>query len=93
MLTFSIDVVVLEMKPDFDPWGNEYIQVSLGYKQPVPFMSPQQSFSQPQPKQISYKHALHIIIPKEEWRDQYKMFEQFHLIINDSGAQELKKSP
>jgi hypothetical protein len=90
-LAFSIDVVVLEMKPDFDPWGNEYIQVSLGYKQPVPFAPPQQPFLQPQPKQISYKHALHIIIPKEEWKDQYSMFQQFRLIVNDDGTQELKR--
>jgi hypothetical protein len=31
-MAYSIDVVVLELKPDFDPFGGEYVFVSFGYK-------------------------------------------------------------
>ena len=92
-MAYSIDVVVLELKPDFDPFGGEYVFVSFGYKQAIPFAPPKMPMPMDQmtPKQISYKHALHILIPKEEWKDQYSMFQEFHLIVHDDGSQELKK--
>ena len=90
-MTFSIDIVVLEMKPDFDPFGGEYIAVSLGYRQSIPFAPPSGPISQPQPKQVAYKHALHLFIPKDDWKDQYSMFQEFHLIVHDDGSMELKR--
>jgi len=89
-LTFSMDVTVTEIRSDFDPWGGEYTYVSFGYRIPVP-TPPAITAVAPQPKQIAYKHGLHVIIPRDKWVGQYTMWEQFHLIIKDDGVTELKK--
>ena len=62
-----------------------------GYRVPVP-MPPAAAVLGPQPKQIMYKHALHLIIPKDKWVGQYNMWEQYHLIVKDDGIMELKKA-
>lgn len=84
-------VVVLEIKLDLDPYGREYTQVSLGYE--IPSITPPQAEKMfpPPPKPKMYKHALHIIIPKDHWIDQYHMWEEYTLTIKDNGELELKK--
>jgi len=93
-LPFSVDVVVTEIKLDFDPWGGEYTQVNLAYRIPVPSPPTPAGVAVlgPLPKNIAYKHAIHLIIPKDKWVNQYAMWEQFHLIVKDDGVIELKKA-
>ena len=79
-MIFEIDVTVLEIKADFDQFGNQVTMACLGYRLPK-FKSEQEV----------WKHALHIIIPKEQWNDQYKMWETYHVTIGDDGSVELKK--
>jgi hypothetical protein len=86
-----MDVTVTAVKSDFDPYGGEYTYVSFGYRTPVP-VPPQPSALGPQPKQIMYKHALHVIVPRDKWVGQYNMWEQYHLIVKDDGLLELKKA-
>lgn len=90
-MTFSIDLVVIEIKADFDPYGGEYTHVSLGYKLPIPRPPEIEKVYPPAPKPIAYKHALHIIIPREKWMGQYTMWQEFHAIFRDDGTIELKK--
>ncbi len=84
-------VTVIEIKLDLDPYGREYTQVSLGYE--IPSITPPQveKIFPPPPKPKMYKHALHIIIPKDHWIDQYHMWEEYTLAIKDNGELELKK--
>jgi hypothetical protein len=88
---YSIDVVVTEIRADFDPWGGEYTHISLGYKLPIP-MPPQTGPAlPPRPKPVAYKHALHVIIPREKWTGQYTMWQEFHVVFKDNGEVQLKK--
>jgi hypothetical protein len=90
-MTYSVDVTVIEIKADFDPFGGEYVQVSLGYKIPLPRPPEIEKVYPPVPKQILYKHALHLFIPKDQWTGQYTMWEEFHAVFKDDGTVELKK--
>jgi len=90
-LAYSIDVVVVEVKADFDPYGGEYTLVSFGYKLPIPLPPQVDKIFPPPPKPIYYKHGLHVFIPREKWTGQYNMWEEYHLIVKDNGEVELKK--
>jgi hypothetical protein len=88
-----MDVVVTEVKADFDPWGGEYTHVSFAYRIPVPAPPvPAGVTVVGQPKNIAYKHALHVIIPKDKWLGQYMMWEHYHFIVEDDGKIQLKKA-
>jgi hypothetical protein len=90
-MTYSMDVTVVEIKADFDPYGGEYTQVSFAFRLPVPRPPEIEKVYPPAPKPIVYKHALHLFIPKEQWTGQYTMWEEFHIIVRDDGTIELKK--
>lgn len=91
-MPYSIEVTVIEIKPDFGPYGDEYVQVSFGYKLPVPVPpQPQSQQSIPQPTPVFYKHALHLFLPKDQWRAQYTMWQSYILNVSDDGKVELKK--
>lgn len=89
-MTYSIDVVVTQVTADFDPFGGEYVRVTFGYKLPVPFRPPKPTTQMPIQQVIAYKHVLHLIIPKEQWKAQYNLWQEFHLIVKDDGNVELK---
>jgi len=90
-LTYSIDVLVVEVKADFDPFGGEYTLVSLGYKLPIPLPPQVDKTFAPSPKPTYYKHGLHVFIPREKWTGQYNMWQEYHVIVKDNGEVELKK--
>jgi hypothetical protein len=92
-MTYSIDVTVVGIKADFDPAGNLYTQVEFGYRilMPMPPM-PQTAQGLPMPVPPTFKHALHLIIPKEKWLNQFSQWETYHLIVQDDGHVELKKA-
>jgi hypothetical protein len=89
MTGYSIDVVVMEIKADIDPFTGEGTQVTFGYRIPVP--APPVPSGIMMPKQIAYKHAMHLFIPKDRWVGQFGMWEECHLIVSDDGKIELKK--
>lgn len=91
-MVFEHDVVVTEIKADFDLYGGEYTHISLGYRVPIPMPpQPRPSTLPPQPVPVMYKHALHIIIPRENWTGQYTMWQEFHVIVRDNGQVELTR--
>ena len=90
-MTYSLDLVVVEVVADFDPQGNEYTKISLGFKLPIPAPPHIEQVYPPPPKPTTYKHALHVFIPREKWTGQYTMWQEFHCIVKDNGEVELKK--
>ena len=90
-MPMKLDVVVIEIKADFDPFGGEYTHISFGYRLPVPMPPEQARRFPPPPRPVVYKHALHVIIPRDRWYGQYQMWQEFELIIKDDGGVELKK--
>jgi len=90
-MTYSVDVVVVEIKADFDPYGGEYTQVSLGYRLPIPSPPEVERVYPPAPKPVFYKHALHLFIPRDRWVGQFTMWQEYHLILKDDGTVELKR--
>jgi len=88
-MTYSIDVVVTEIKVDIEMLTGEGTVVVFGYRVPVP--APPLPPGVLMPKQIAYKHALHLFIPKDRWVGQFGMWEEYHLIVSDDGVVELKK--
>ncbi len=90
-MAYTVEVVVVEIKADFDPQGGEYTQVSFGYRLPI-IMPPEiEKMYPPPPKPVFYKHALHLFIPRDKWYGQYTMWQRFKLTITDDGKISLKK--
>lgn len=94
-MPYKVEVTVVTVRADFDPWGGEYTYVEFAWKLPLP--NPQGLTEQPvvlgaQPKNVAYKHVMHLIIPRENWVDQYHMWEKRTLLINDDGSIDFKKA-
>jgi len=89
-MSFSIDVVVVEVKADFAPFGSAYTQVNFAIKLPVP-TPPQTRQFPPRPKPTAYKHILHVMIPKDKWNGQYDMWEEYRMVLKDDGDLEVKR--
>lgn len=82
------DVTVIQIIPDLDPSNNLVgYNVALAYKAP---MNPK-AWGAPDISRTFFKHLIHVIIPKEEWHDQYKMGTDYHAIVNDVGEVSCKK--
>ena len=92
-MAYEQEVFVTEIKADFDPYGGEYTQITLAYRLPIP-MPPQPPQAQlpPRPNPVMYKHAMHIIIPRESWTGQYTMWESLHLRIEDNGEVRISRA-
>lgn len=81
-MAYTKKIKVLEIKNDSPIPNVEYVQISLG------FLLKNENMGKT--GQV-FKHSLHIYIPKDEWKSQYKMFEEYNLKIDDSGNLTLKK--
>lgn len=90
-MAYTIDVVVTEIKADFAPPTNaEFVQVSFGYRLPIP-LPPQQPGMPAMNPPIMYKHALHLFLPKQNWLSQYTMWENCVIDVSDDGKIEVRK--
>jgi hypothetical protein len=77
-------VKVVGLIPDIDQLsGKEYTQINFGIETSVPSLHEQQRVK-------GWKYMLNIFIPKEEWNNQYNMWQKFDLTIKDSGEIFLK---
>lgn len=85
-MPYEQDVVVTEIKADFDPYGGQYTHISLAYRIPVPMPpTPTPQSLPPRPQPVMYKHAMHIIIPQDSWTGQYTMWEELRIRVEDNG--------
>ena len=84
-ITYSKRIHVLEIKIDAPLKDFNFVQVSLGYSLDV---------NSPIGTRVQapiYKHMLHIYIPKEQWKSQYKLWDSYEAVINDDGSVKLEK--
>lgn len=90
---FKITAQVIGLAPDADQiTGERYTQVNLAVESFVPRQSQQQIMTPfPVPRPVSWKFVLNIFIPLSQWRDQYKMWQKYDLIIKDTGELTLKQ--
>lgn len=92
-MPFEHEVFVTEIRADFDPYGGEYTQVILGYRLPIPMppMPPATQQLPPRPQPVMYKHAIYIIIPRENWVGQYTLWERCRVKVDDNGSVSVTK--
>ncbi|MCP8308166.1 MAG: hypothetical protein H3Z52_05065 [archaeon] len=89
-MPIRIRVKIIGFQPDSDPMsGEEYTQVTMAIRSPIP-KPPMQPTYPPLPRPMSWKHVIHLFIPTKEWTGQYHMWQDYDLIIQDSGEIELK---
>ncbi len=81
-MVYTKKVKVLEIKNDAPLPNIEFVQISFGF-----LLKGEKLDLRGQ----VYKHSIHIYIPKEEWKSQYKVFDEYSLKIEDSGNLTLKK--
>jgi hypothetical protein len=90
-MSYTVDVVVTEIKADFaPPTSAEFVQVSFGYRLPVP-MPPQQPGQIQMGAPVLYKHAMHLFIPKQNCLSQFTMWENCTITVSDEGEVQVKK--
>lgn len=92
-MVYRARVVVCEVKADFDPFGGEYTHVSFGYRVPIPRPPEADRAYPPVPRQIMYKHAMHLIVPREQWDGQFTMWGEYDLELGDRGQVSLNIAP
>jgi hypothetical protein len=86
---FKITAHVIGLNPDVDQiTGEGYTQVSLGIESMTKLPQPMTPFSSPRP--VSWKYVLNIFIPTNQWNNQYKMWQKYHMSIKDTGELTLK---
>ena len=91
-MVYTQRVVVTEIRADFDPMGGEYTQVCFGYKLPLPRPPGADQQYPPAPRPVMYKHAVHIIFPREKWEGQFTMWGEYELRIEDNGDTRITRS-
>ncbi len=87
-MPYTIEAEVVEVKADFDPFGNAYVQVTFAYKLEAPA---NQAVAGVPAQTAVYKHAMHLIVPKTEWRGQYNMWERVLISVSEDGTVQVKK--
>jgi hypothetical protein len=85
-MVYKERIKVTEIKADVPVVGLEYVQVSLGMEVDL-----QQNVKTGMINGKIFKHILHVFIPKSEWKDQYKMWEEFDASVDDKGNVSLKR--
>ncbi len=80
-MVYKRKIQVIDIKVDEPLNDIKFVQISLGFK-----LDSDKRGAPP-----IFKHSIHIFIPKEEWRSQYKMWEEYTLSIDDSGNIIMKK--
>jgi len=92
-MVYNVKIVVTEIKADFDPFGGEYTQVCFGYRVPIPRPPEADRAYPPAPRQVMYKHAVHIFVPRDQWEGQYTMWAEYDMRLNEDGTFSIQKSP
>jgi len=75
---YTKHVKVIDIKSDDIPAGYEFIQISLGYQLDNSTAG-------------VVKHAMHVFIPKKDWRNQYSIGDKYVISLYDTGEIKLAK--
>jgi hypothetical protein len=79
---------VIQMTPDADPFtGMQYTQVAFAIESniPRPPAPAQQAMPFPLPRQVVWKHILHVFVPATQWTNQYQMWQKYDITIQENG--------
>jgi hypothetical protein len=84
-------VRVVSVGADSDPFtGQSYTSVSLAIESPIPRPPPHVANQYPPvPRPVIHKHIVHLFIPTTQWRGQYQMWQEYDLIVEDTGEMRL----
>lgn len=84
------DCTVIQITPDLDPQNNIMGYVAaLAYK--AAYNPKVWGASVQLPGAEMWKHLIDVLIAKDDWHDQYKINEDFHVSISDLGEVTIKK--
>ena len=90
-VSFVTDAWVIEIKVYHDPQGNKYALITLAYEIPIPLPPHLKNQFPPPPKPTLYQHILHIFIPEDKYRDNYRLWEKYKVKIYEDGSLEVTK--
>lgn len=90
-MPYNVRVRVIGIGADSDAFtGQNYTSVLLAIESPIPRPPPQMAnVYPPVPRPMVQKHILHIFIPTTQWREQYRMWQEYNMTIEDSGDMHL----
>lgn len=91
-MTSKMRVKIIGFQPDSDQFSGEpYTQVLFAVESKMPAPPPHlaQMTYPPIPRAVSWKHIIHLMIPNSKWNNQYQMWQEYDLEI-DENTGELK---
>ncbi len=80
-VNYTQEVLVIDIKVDVPMPGKEFIQVIFGYE-----------MGKSQGGAPTYKHLLHLFIPKSEWHNQYALWDKYTAVIGNDGTINVKRN-
>ena len=85
----KIKVRIIGLEPDFDQVsGDPYTKVIFAAE--TRFPPPPAHLVQagiPMPHGMAWKHILYLMIPNSKWHDQYQMWKEYELEVNESSGE------
>ena len=86
-MPIELRVKVVGIGIDNDPFtGVGYTSVQLAVESDIPAPPLHlQSQYPPTIRPTIYKHVLHVFVPTSQWKNQYQMWSEYNLVINDDG--------
>lgn len=86
-MPYTTRVKVIALAPDSDAsTGAGYTFVTFALEAHTPRPPAQlQNVYPPIPRPVSYKHVMHLFFPTTHWHEQYGMWDEFDLTIEDNG--------
>lgn len=89
MTDYKKIVQVIQILPDMDQaTGERYTQVTFGFES-----SALPSGFPDSPRIPFWKYAMHVFIPISEWKDQYKIWHRYEMVVKDTGEMVLRPVP
>ena len=91
----KIWIRIIGFQPDTDQFtGQQYTQIIFGIESRRPSPPPahlQQQNYRNIPKTVAWKHVMHLMIHNTKWHNQYQMWQEYELNIDENtGEMSLK---
>ena len=86
----KLRVKVIGFQHDADAFtGESYTQIVLAIETRLPNLPPQMASQvyPPIPKAIGWKHIMYLYIPNTKWNNQYQMWQEYDLEIDDNTGE------
>lgn len=86
----KIRIRIVGFQPDTDQLsGQPYTQIIFAVETKLPAPPPhmQQGGYPPIPRAMGWKHVMHLMIPNTKWRNQYQMWQEYDLTIDENTGE------